>query len=315
MNGPKSCLALLAVAVALAGCAGAGAGDGPAPSFPPPTQAEVDPASAVVLQVQELGGMVAPWSLYTRLRGPSVYADGRVIREVDQFTTPVDQLPALPPVVQQHLTPAGLDALVQRARDAGVGDGADLGEPLVSDVTTTRFLLATDDGPVWSDAYALRSSAGLEVPIGEPVPSPSIAVGSGRGDVTLTQEQADARYRLLDLSAALDDLPAALGDEEVGEEVPYRFDALAVVVAPGSADPGVQALPWPGPALPSQDVEVDSASCTVVRGADLPPVLEAVSQARLHTPWTDGERTWNLRFRPLLPDETSCEDIAPPPQS
>ena len=315
MDAVKGCSALLAIAVALTGCAGAGAGDGPAPSFPRPTERDVAPASKVVLQVQELGGMVASWALHTRLRGPSVYADGRVIREVDQFTTPVDQLPALPQVVQQDLTPAGLDALIQRARDAGVGDGADLGEPLVTDVTTTRFLLATDDGPVWSDAYALRFSANLEVPIGEPVPSPSISVGSGRGDGTLTQEQADARYELLDLSAALDDLPAALGDEEVGEEVPYRFDALAVVVAPGSADPSSEALPWPGPVLPGQDVEVGGASCTVVRGADLVPVLEAVSRARLQTPWTSGGRTYGLRFRPLLPDEDSCEDLVPPPQS
>ena len=313
MNVSKASFALLAVTVVLTSCAGAGAGDGPAPSFPPPTERDVDPGSAVVLQVQELGGMVAPWSLLTRLQEPSVYADGRAIRQIDEFTTPVEQLPALPQVVQQDLTPAGLDALVQRARDAGVGDGADLGEPLVSDVTTTRFVLATDDGPVFSDAYALRFSANLEVPIGEPVPSPSISVGSGQGDGTFTQEQADARYKLLDLSAALDDLPAALGTEQVGEEVPYRFDALAVVMAPGSADSGLEALPWPGPALPGQDVEVGDASCTVVSGADLAPVLEAIDQARLQTPWTSGGRTWDLRFRPLLPDESSCEDLAPPP--
>lgn len=315
VNVSKPSLALLAAAVVLTSCGGAGAGDGPAPSFPPPTTRTLDPGSIVVLQVQHLGGMVASWDLLTRLQEPSVYSDGRVIRQIEQFTTPLEQLPALPEVVQQDLTPAGLDALVQRARDAGVGDGADLGDPLVTDVTTTRFVLTTEKGPVWSDAYALRFSAGLDGVIGEPVPSPSISVGSGRGDGTFTQEQADARYKLLDLAAALDNLPAALGAEQVGEQVPYQFDALAVVMAPGSADDDLEALPWPGPALPGQDAKINGSSCTVVRGADLAPVLEAASQARLQTPWTDGGRTWDLRFRPLLPDESTCEDLAPLPES
>lgn len=259
--------------------------------------------------------MVASWNLLTRLHEPSVYADGRVVRQIEQFTTPVEQLPALPQVVQRDLTPAGLKALVQRARDAGVGDGADLGEPMVSDVTTTRFVLSTDEGAVWSDAYALRFSAGLDGVVGEPAPSPSISVGSGQGDGTLTQEQADARYKLLDLAAALDDLPAALGAEQVGAQVPYQFDALAVDMAPNSADPALEALPWPGPTLPGQDAKINGTSCIVVRGADLPAVLEAAGQARLQTPWSDGGRTWDLRFRPLLPDENSCQDLAPPPGS
>ncbi len=315
MNASRISGALLAATLVLAGCGGAGASDGPAPSFPPPTTRSVDPASTVVLQVQHLGGMVAAWDLLTRLQAPSVYADGRVIRQVEQSTTPVEELPALPQVVQQVLMPAGLDALVQRARDAGVGDGADLGEPLVTDVTTTRFVLTTEEGPVWSDAYALRFSAGLDGIVGEPVPSPSISVGSGEGDGTLTQAQADARYRLLDLAAALDDLPAALGPEQAGEQEPYRFDALAVVMAPGSADADLDALSWPGPTLPGQDATINGTPCMVVRGAGLAPVLEAASQARLLTPWSDGGRTWDLRFRPLLPDENTCEDLTPPPQS
>lgn len=69
-------------------------------------------------------------------------------------------------------------------------------------------------------------------------------------------------------------------------------------------------MPWPGPALLGQDVKTHGTTCTVVRGADLPPVLEAVGQARLLTPWSDGGRTWDLRFRPLLPDENTCEDLA-----
>lgn len=310
MDISKAPWALVTVAITLSGCGG-GVSGGAGPSLPPPTTRAVDPGSAVVLQVQDLGGMVLPWSVTARIPQASVYADGRVVHETNLVDTPVEQLPALPQVFQQSLTPAGLGALVKRARAAGVGDGADLGDPLIADVPTTRFALATDQGPVWSDAYALRASAGVEVPVGQPTPSPSLRVGSGHEDGTFTQEQADARYKLLDLSAALDDLPAALGADEVGEQVPYRPEALAVIIAPGSADPALEATPWPGPPLPGHDAKIGGTSCTVVRGKDLAPVLAAAGRALLKTPWTDGGQTWGLRFRPLLPDENSCQDLTP----
>ncbi len=309
MKISKASCSLAVIAVVLTGCAGAGGGAGP-PSFSPPSTQGRDPGSTVVLQVQGLGEIAGHWSMLSRLPGPSVYADGRVVREIDQFATPVDQLPALPQVVQQKLTPTGLDALLQRARAAGVGDDADLGEPPIADAGTTRFVMATEDGPAWSDAYALRESAGQIVEVGQPVPSPSIPVGSGGNDGTFTREQADARYKLLELSTILDDLPAAVGASEVSEQVPYQPRALAVIVAPDSADPALPALAWPGPALLGQDVKVGGASCTVVHGADLDPVLDAAGRARLKTPWTDGGHTWGLRFRPLLPDENTCEDLA-----
>ena len=156
----------------------------------------------------------------------------------------------------------------------------------------------------------MRVSAGLSVPIGEPVPSPSIPVGSGRDDGTLTAEQAEARYQLLDLAAALDDLPAALGAEQVGDQEPYQPQALAVVATPTPTDQELgEPVAWPGPALPAQDAQTDTGSCTVVRGADLAPVLDAAGRAQRWTPWSEGGRTWYLDLRPLLPDETTCEDL------
>lgn len=305
--------ALVIAVVVLAGC-GLATGGGAAPSLPPPTEPPPGQGgSAVVLRVEQLGGMVGWETQFLGLPQASVYADGRVLREVEEGTVPVEELPALPQILQRTLTPAGLEDLVEQARSAGVGDGADLGEPLVTDVRTTRFLLATEKGPVWSDAYALTFSAGLDVAVGQDVPSPSISVGSGRDDGTFTQDQADARYELLDLAAALDDLSAALGADQVGAEVAYRPGALAVVATPVDADPSLAAVPWPGPALPGQDVKVGGASCTVVAGADLAPVLEAAAQARLRTPWTDRGRTWSLSFRPLLPDESGCQDLASAP--
>lgn len=165
--------ALVAACSLLAGCAwlagGTGGGD---PTFPTPTLASAD-GSSVVLRVEDLGGFVDHDSLVTRLPALPVHADGRAIRHLSLCTTSVDGLPPLLPVmVQSALTPAGLDAPAERFRDAGVGDGTDLSYAPVVDASTTRFFLDTGDGPVWSDVSALRESAGLGVPVGEPVPSP-----------------------------------------------------------------------------------------------------------------------------------------------
>lgn len=306
VKGSRICGGLV-LAMALVGCGGGAAGGGaPAPS----SEQEAGDGSAVVLRVEDSNAMVAPRNRLNFLPKTSVYADGRVVQEVSPTLTSIDRDPALPALVQRTLTPAGLDALVERARAAEVGSGADLGDPPVMDAPTTHFTLTTERGTVSTDAYALGISAGQDGIIGEPVPSPSIPVGSGRDDGTLTAEQAGARYRLLDLTAALDDLAAALGEQEVGPQEAYRPQALAVLAAPAPADePPGEPVPWPGPALPVRDGTGGGGSCTVVRGADLAPVLDAAGQARRWTPWTDGGRTWLLAFRPLLPDEDTCEDL------
>lgn len=305
--------AVAAVAVSvLAGCASLAGGTSNGSTLPPPRlpsfTAPGEAGSAVVLRVEDLGGMTSSTTLVTRLPQVSVHADGRVVREIAPSAASVDDEPALPVLAQRTVTPDGLDALVERARDAGVGDGTNLGYAPVTDVPTTRFLLVTDDGPAWSDAYALSVSAGLGVPIGEPVPSPSIPVGRGSIDSTFTQEQADARYRLLDLADSLDDLPKTLGAGAVGPEVPYVPEAVAAVATPWGEESVADPIAWPGPPLPGE--EVGGVPCVVVRGEQVDALL-ALDAARLWTPWTDGGRTWSIVLRPLLPDERGCADLAP----
>ena len=316
--GARTGVAVLAAVAAsvLAGCASLAGDASGGSTLPPPalpsTAAPGDAGSAVVLRVEDLGGMTSSTTLVTRLPQVSVHADGRVVREIATYAASVDEEPALPRLVQRTVTPAGLDALVERARDAGVGDGTDLSYAPVTDNSTTRFLLVADDGPAWSDAYALNVSARLGVPIGEPAPSPSIPVGRGSVDSTFTQEQADARYRLLDLADALADLPAALGAGEVGEETPYVPEAVAVLAVPRDEQPAPDPIAWPGPALPGESMGDDGVPwCLVVRGGDVAPVLEAAGRALWSSPWTDGGTTWSVRFRPLLPDEHGCADLAP----
>jgi hypothetical protein len=51
--------------------------------------------------------------------------------------------------------------------------------------------------------------------------------------------------------------------------------------------------------------------CVVVTGDEARAVATAAQRANARTPWTtpDGAR-WSLTFRPLLPDETGCADLA-----
>ena len=315
--GARTGAAVVAAVVCslLTGCASLAGGVSSGSTLPPPTLPSTTALgganSAVVLRVKDLGGMTSYENRVTRLPQVSVHADGRVVREIVSYAASVDDEPALPTLAQRTVAPSGVDALVRRARDAGVGDGTDLSYAPVTDTPTTRFLLVTNEGPVWSDAYALRFSAGLEVPIGEPAPSPSVPVGRGSVDGTFTQVQADARYRLLDLTDALADLPRTLGAGAVGEEVPYAPEAVAVLAFPRGDRPAVDPIAWPGPALPGETMGDQGPSCLVVRGDDVAPVLDAASGAVWRTPWADGGTTWSVRFRPLLPDEHGCDDLAP----
>lgn len=44
---------------------------------------------------------------------------------------------------------------------------------------------------------------------------------------------------------------------------------------------------------------------------DVDRLLAALERASTLTPWTSGGSRWQVRPRPLLPDETGCEDLLP----
>ena len=59
-------------------------------------------------------------------------------------------------------------------------------------------------------------------------------------------------------------------------------------------------------APPIQGGGLNGTRCGVVEGTDaatLRPLLEKANQL---TPWTSGGKTYSLRVRPLLPDESGC---------
>ena len=50
-------------------------------------------------------------------------------------------------------------------------------------------------------------------------------------------------------------------------------------------------------------------SCLTVTGTQAQTVLGIAMKANTATGWTAKDQTWHLTFRPLLPDESDCDDL------
>ncbi len=266
---------LLAVALALSACAGSG-GDTAAP---PPSSAPLP--TGLVLQVALTGGYTTPEELASRLPVVSVYGDGRVLTQGPQIE--IWPAPALPNVQVHRVDEATVRDLVDRAVAAGVTETGDLGEPPGADAPTTRFTLVTAEGATVRDVYALS-----ETPAD-----------------TLTAEQAGARDRLQGLVGEL----TAVDGEGEG----YRPQTVAAVVRPYTGgDPELPQpdVAWPGPELPGSPLGA-GLTCVSATGQQAADVLAAAASANALTPWVaaDGSR-WSIAFRPVLPHETGCADLA-----
>ncbi len=281
-------IALLALLALVGGCAqptSGGRESGPGPGTYGPDD--------IVLRVDVVDGFIPREYLVTRLPIISVYGDGRVITEgpvIDIYPSP-----ALPNVLVQNISPAGIKALVTLAIDHGVGSGADLGQPLVYDAPSTRFMVLTDEGPLVSSANALDYNDERD---------------------GLSAAHVSARRELRELLDDLADLSRTLGPDAVDQQQPYQPEVLAVVsrewTAPESANiPAQLEQAWPGPVLPGDGVgNIPGLGCMTVTGDDAEMVLDAARNANVVTPWTSGGQRWLVDFRPLLPEETSCADLA-----
>jgi hypothetical protein len=280
-------VAVLAVLLAVTACAQTDGGT----ASPPPTTAPASGADDLVLQVAWTGGFVTPQLIAGRLPLLSVYGDGRVITQGPVIA--IYPTPALPNLQVQHIDAAAVQALVDRAVDAGVGEDTDFGTPGVADDVTTRFTVSTGLEVLTTDVYAL---------------------GTSPDDGMLTADQNAARRRMQDLLDALDDLPGTLGTDAVSDSEAYVPTAVAALVEPYTpADDGLTQpdATWPGPALPGDPFEPRlGLSCVVATGDAASTVLDAARPANVLTPWlsADGAR-WSVALRPLLPDESGCTDL------
>jgi hypothetical protein len=243
----------------------------------------------LVLRVRTYGGMVPASIAVSELPELSVYGDGRVIT-----TGPILDIypgPALPGVLLQHIGPDRVRSLAKRSLEAGVGTGMDLGMPNVADAPATSITVLAESGLLTTSAVALD--------IGD--------------DDRLSGGQQEARKRLTDLVRSLRDLPGTLGKGAVDEPVPYVPAKMAAVAhrwteGQGGMPADPPPVDWPGAApLPGDPVQGRSGvNCLI---ADAGPVLAAAKAANARTPWVSGGTRWEVGFRPLLPEETSCADL------
>ena len=257
----------------------------------------------LVLQVERTGGFLPMDASAAELPVLSVYGDGRVVTEGPRDAR--YPAPALPNLQIRRIDPDAVRILTERALEAGVAETSDLGMPPVADAPTTRFTVRTDAGTVVRQVYALFEGGPVE-----PGGTPSGGWMSG-----LSAEQEAARAELLHLLEALSDLEGTLGADAVGESEPYEPDDVAAVVTPWS-EPVEGRLhqeeqPWPGPPLPGEPLPGrPEVTCVTLSGEEAKPVLDAAGSANQLTPWTSEGARWWVTFRPLLPHESGCADLA-----
>ncbi|HEY7273021.1 MAG TPA: hypothetical protein VH502_09830 [Actinoplanes sp.] len=266
-----------------------GTGSGPAGTAPSgaPSSAAAG-ADTLVVRIERVGGLMAPEQMPGKLPLISVYADGRLITPGPQIA--IYPPPALPSVQVQQLERATVDSLLAKADAAGIRSSLDLGHPMVADAPTTRITVATGEGARTLEVVGLTEASA--------------------DDPRLTPAQRDARAKVAQFVQDVTEVSAAKG---MPQGQPYRAASLAALASPYVApSDGLPKKPrpidWPGPTLPG--APLGAVSCVTVSGAEAAAVLQAAADATAITPWRSGGKVWNVRFRPLLPDETGCADLA-----
>jgi hypothetical protein len=254
-----------------------------------------DDSAALVLRVEFVGGFVPPDVVAGRLPLASVHADGRVF--VEGPMAAVYPGFAWPNVQVVDVGRDGVEELAAAALAAGVAGTDDLGTPPLADAPSTRFTVVTPEGTHVREVYGLTETAGMP-------------------DTGLTPAQESARRQLRDLLARVTDL----GLSEAGDELPvsYAPTAVAGLVRPWIASeddlaqgPTPEPVPWPGPELPGTRLgPLPVVTCVTATGAEATAVREAAGDANMLTPWLSADgRRWSVTFRPLLPDESGCDDL------
>ncbi|WP_406108127.1 hypothetical protein [Micromonospora globbae] len=200
----------------------------------------------------------------------------------------LNELPGMVPPGGTAAIPPSF-SLFGDGRLVSVATGASGGWPRLRESTVP------DEGvrDLYGDAAALRDRP-TENP-DEPVVRVVVGSADGRRTVTLPRSDPSATR----LRAAL----AAYANASATE---YRPAAVAVIATP--ADPAEPARPWPLPRLSGEPLPKSAGStCLVLRGADLDAVRRATADAGAR--WRSEGRVWQVRPRPLLPDETGCADL------
>ncbi|RAY13424.1 hypothetical protein DPM19_20375 [Actinomadura craniellae] len=96
----------------------------------------------------------------------------------------------------------------------------------------------------------------------------------------------------------------AAGDQAAPPQ-PYAFPRLAILSGE-TADEGGRS--WPLVPL-GAGTRLPGGLCSVVTGRDLPRAVALARTAAPETRWRSEGRTYSVRWRPMLPGETTCADL------
>lgn len=246
-------------------------------------------ARDVVVRIATGGGFVPVQYHLTETPELSLYGDGRAIT-VGPTT---EQYPphALPNLQETRLSEDDVQRVLRGAAAAGLLDErVDYGSPAVSDAPATTIVVRADGATHTTTIYALGIDAG-----------------------GLTDSQRAARRRVSRFVTASQNAASR------NVSASYTAEALAVYVTPyrspgpdTGVEPGTAAWPLGDLANAGDPSPIDSSyRCLVVRGADARAVLDTAAGASTITRWHSGSADYSLIFRPLLPDESTCESRRP----
>ncbi len=321
---------LLAACAAGPGAGGsggsAGGGSGTPGGTVPGAGAIQHPAgpSDLVLRVSTDGGLVAPGVILTHIPEFSLYGDGRVITVGPQIA--IYPGPALPNLLLQRVSQAGVQRILEAARTAGLlGADRQIDFPGIMDAPTTTLTVVAGGSTHVTRVYALGIDGGTAAPGGAGGSSVGRSGAGGPGAADAAARRAISGFR-----ARLDDLGAWLGRGVVEPEQAYAFDAIRLFIdradlqsggptsQPGEVRPSF--VTWPGiqplGSLGTPVAGLPDTRCAVLQGPELARVLPALRGSNTLTRWLSGGTfqplAWALRLRPLLPEESGCAGSSSP---
>ncbi len=291
-------LVLVACSAGGAGSPGPSGSAGPTPSGPTgtgqPSGGEV--GAGLVVSVTEVGGFVVPDATLGRLADIAIYRDGRVFQP--GAVPAIYPGPLLPPLLQTTVSPAGIQAVLDLARQDGLADhDQSYLTPIGADMPDTIITVALNGTAVIGRFSSLGAS------------------GSNLTDPT----EVAARAKATDFISHLTGYPSVLTQYQVGQSQPYVPTAVQIVARLGDPSAGVepsmlarQPLVWPlaapltafGQALPPTATPLTVGRCGSVAGDDLKLLWPLLEQATGITGFSSGGVTWKLTPTPLLPGQS-----------
>lgn len=264
-----------------------------------------DPAPQLLIRIESLGSML-PAAPFTTVPEFSLFDDGAIYSLGPQLA--IFPPPALPNLVFTRINEAAVQKLVAAARTAGLDQPRELVASVsLADAPTT--IITFFDG----EEFVTSSASGLLI-LTEPPDD-------------WDDETWEAFVQIRSIVSLLLGFSTQIEASEIIEPersiAPERLQVIAYpadhAFAGMSSIPNLEqpALTWPLlPALAEIAAKTDEenlldSGCVEINGDDVQTIVEVVLEGDLMSPWVDpADDTvqYGVLFRPLLPDQSACDD-------